>query len=40
MMISNILATDMKEHFSLMGHFESKLKKDNYDYPKFCNKKF
>lgn len=28
--ISNILATDMKEHFTLMHNFEIKIKENNY----------
>ena len=28
--ITNILATDMKEHFTLMHNFELKIKENNY----------
>jgi 3'5'-cyclic nucleotide phosphodiesterase len=37
LMINNILATDMKEHFNFMNIFDIKLNKQNYDLNTFCN---
>lgn len=37
LMINNILATDMKEHFNFMNIFDIKVNKQHYDLSKFCN---
>lgn len=35
--INNILATDMKEHFTLLHNFEVKVEQNNYDARQLCN---